>query len=376
MLGSAIRRLIRAPLIGTGAALLLVLAGCASGPTEPAAGGPTLSPEQARDQIDQLLPKGVADRRGWVSDIYAGFTVQGLEPSRQNVCAVVAVIEQESNFHVNPVVPGLGPMAWKEIDGRAERAGVPRLIVHGALELRSPTGRTYSERIDAAKTEKDLSDIYEDFIGSVPLGRKLFSDYNPVRTRGPMQVNVAFAESYASARPYPYPVKTTVADEVFTRRGSLYFGIAHLFAYQPPYDEYIYRFADFNAGQYASRNAAFQNAVSRASGIALATDGALLSHESAVSSTELALRALSERLDMSDGAIHSALEQGKSKDFERTQLYKRVFALAEKVAKRPLPRAMVPTIKLHGPKISRKLTTSWYAHRVDGRFERCLGKGG
>ncbi len=376
MLGSAIRRRIRAPLIGTGAALLLVLAGCASGPTEPAAGGPTLSPEQARDQIDQLLPKGVADRPGWVSDIYAGFTVQGLEPSRQNVCAVVAVIEQESNFHVNPVVPGLGPMAWKEIDGRAERAGVPRLIVHGALELRSPTGRTYSERIDGAKTEKDLSDIYEDFIGSVPLGRKLFSDYNPVRTRGPMQVNVAFAESYASARPYPYPVKTTVADEVFTRRGSLYFGIAHLFAYQPPYDEYIYRFADFNAGQYASRNAAFQKAVSRASGIALATDGALLSHESAVSSTELALRALSERLDMSDGAIHSALEQGKSKDFERTQLYKRVFALAEKVAKRPLPRAMVPTIKLHGPKISRKLTTSWYAHRVDGRFERCLGKGG
>ena len=376
MLGSAIRRRIRAPLIGTGAALLLVLAGCASGPTEPAAGGPTLSPEQARDQIDQLLPKGVADRPGWVSDIYAGFTVQGLEPSRQNVCAVVAVIEQESNFHVNPVVPGLGPMAWKEIDGRAERAGVPRLIVHGALELRSPTGRTYSERIDGAKTEKDLSDIYEDFIGSVPLGRKLFSDYNPVRTRGPMQVNVAFAESYASARPYPYPVKTTVADEVFTRRGSLYFGIAHLFAYQPPYDEYIYRFADFNAGQYASRNAAFQKAVSRASGIALATDGALLSHESAVSSTELALRALSERLDMSDGAIHSALEQGKGKDFERTQLYKRVFALAEKVAKRPLPRAMVPTIKLHGPKISRKLTTSWYAHRVDGRFERCLGKGG
>jgi hypothetical protein len=362
-------------LAGAGASALLVLAGCASGRPEPST-GPALSPEQAREMINESLPQGVSDRPGWVSDIYTGFTVQALEPSRQNVCAVVAVIEQESNFHVNPAVPGLGPMAWKEVDSRAARAGVPRMLVHAALELRSPTGRTYSERIDAARTEKDLSDIYEDFIGAVPLGRKLFSDFNPIRTRGPMQVNVAFAESYASVRPYPYPVKTTIADELFSRRASLYFGIAHLFAYQPPYDDYVYRFADFNAGQYASRNAAFQNAVSRASGIALATDGALLSHESDIGSTELALRSLAGRLDLSEGAIHSALEQGKSKDFERTQLYQRVFALAERVAKRPLPRAMVPSIKLHGPKISRKLTTSWYAHRVDGRFERCLGKGG
>ena len=366
----------RASWCGAGAVALLVLGGCASGPTEPGPQGPVLSPEQAREVIDESLPKGVSDRRGWVNDIYAGFTVQGLEVSRPNVCAVVAVIEQESNFHVNPVVPGLGSKAWKEIDGRAERAGVPRMLVHAALELRSPTGRTYSQRIDAARTEKDLSDLFEDFIGAVPLGKKLFADYNPVRTRGPMQVNVAFAEAYASQRPYPYPVTGTIADEVFTRRGSLYFGIAHLFAYQPPYDDYVYRFADFNAGQFASRNAAFQNAVSRASGIALITDGALLSHESNVSSTELALRALAGRLDLSEGEIHRALEQGKTKDFERTPLYQRVFTLAERVAKRPLPRALVPTIKLHGPKISRNLTTSWYAHRVDGRFDRCMGKTG
>src|SRR6185437_5666539 len=117
------------------------------------------------------------------------------------------------------------------------------------------------------------------------------------------------ADSYNSVRSYPYPVKTSVADELFTRRGSLYFGIAHLFAYQPPYPEYVYRFADFNAGQYASRNAAFQSAVSRVSGIVLATDGALLSHESDVSSTERALRTLAGRLDMSESAIHGALEE-------------------------------------------------------------------
>ena len=357
-------------------ACVVVVASCASD-RPPGGNSAALSPEQARAVINESMPKGVSDRSGWVNDIYAGFTVQGLEPNRENVCAVVAVIEQESNFQVDPVVPGLGQIAWREIDSRAERAGVPRLIVHGALDLRSSDGRTYSERIDAAKTERDLSDIYEDFIGSVPLGRRLFADWNPIRTRGPMQVNVAYADQYAAVRPYPYPVKASVADEVFTRRGSLYFGIAHLLAYQPPYDDYLYRFADFNAGQYSSRNAAFQSAVSQASGIRLVTDGALLSHESGAKGpgdTELALRALASRLNVDEGDIHSALEQGKSREFERTKVYERVFALAERAAKRPLPRAIVPSIKLHGPKISRSLTTSWYAHRVDGRFARCLGK--
>ena len=70
----------------------------------PAGGGPALSPEQARAVIDESIPKGVPDRAGWVNDIYAGFTVQALAPTRETVCAVVAVIEQESNFQVDPVV--------------------------------------------------------------------------------------------------------------------------------------------------------------------------------------------------------------------------------------------------------------------------------
>jgi Protein of unknown function (DUF1615) len=352
-----------------------LLSGCAS--ERAADNTPPLDPQQARALIDESLPPGVSDRTSWVADIYEGFTVQGLVPTRPNVCAVVAVIEQESSFRVNPPVPRLGAIAWKEIDSRAERVGVPAVLVHSALALHSSNGRTYSERIDAARTEKDLSDIYEDFVGSVPLGKRVFAEWNPVRTRGPMQVNIAFAEAYASVRPYPYPVKSSIADEVFTRRGSLYFGIAHLFAYQPPYDAYLYRFADFNAGQYASRNAAFQSAVSRASGTDVVTDGALLPHDGGAhgpGGTELALRTLAGRLDMSQDAIHGALEQGKTRDFERTQLYERVFALADRAAKRRLPRAIVPTIKLHGPKISRSLTTGWYAQRVNGRFQQCLGK--
>ena len=354
----------------------LLLASCAL-ERPPSGVGPAPSPGEARALIDESLPRSVPDRAGWIADIQAGFTVQDLPLTRESVCAVIAVIEQESSFHVNPVIPGLGAIAWREIDSRARRAGVPPPLVHAALELQSPDGKTYSRRIDAARTEKDLSDIYEDFIGSVPLGNRLFASLNPIRTRGPMQVNVAFATQYAATKPYPYPLKGSIADELFTRRGSVYFGIAHLFAYQPPYDEYLFRFADFNAGQFASRNAAFQSALSKASGMPVTTDGALLPGKGADAvpgETELALRTLASRLNVDDREIHAALEEGRTRDLEQTPVYERIFALAERKTGHRLPRAIIPVIRLQGPKISRSLTTSWYAHRVEGRFEQCLGK--
>jgi hypothetical protein len=349
-----------------------LLAGCAG---EKPTAAPALNPVDAHALIEQSLPRHVTDRAGWATDIYSAFTVLTVTPSRENVCAVVAVIEQESSFRTDPVVPGLGVIARKEINTRAERAHVPLLLVNGVLQLKSADGRSYLERIDAAKTEKDLSDAYEDFIAAVPLGRTLFADKNPIRTRGPMQVNVNFAEQFSSAAPYPYPVTASIADELFTRRGSVYFGTAHLLSYRAPYDNYLYRFADFNAGQYASRNAAFQNAAAIATGVPLIPDGALLPHDGDATkpgATEAALRTLAPRLKLSEGAIHAALAEGKAKSFEKTTLYQRVFAQAEQTSGSELPRALVPRIQLGGPKIKRKLTTDWYAHRVDDRFKRCL----
>jgi hypothetical protein len=350
--------------------LATLVASCAS----ERASGPKISEADAHTLIERSIPASVSDKPGWADDIYAAFTTQQIEPTQENVCAVVAIIEQESGFHVNSVVPGLPSIAWKEIHTRADHSLVPWMLVQGALDLKSPTGHTYSDRIDHAKTEKDLSDIYEDFIGSVPLGRTLFADHNPIRTRGPMQVNVAFLKQTAAARAYPYPVKESLADELFTRRGSVYFGVAHLLGYSAPYPRYLFRFADYNAGQYASRNAAFQSAVSTISGAPVVADGALLPNNGDLGSTESAVRGLSGRLNVGDDAIHSALEEGKSPDFEHTSLYKRVFAMAEQAQRRPVPQAVVPKIKLQGPKITRNLTTDWYAHRVDGRFQQCLKK--
>ena len=355
-------------------AMLLMLGGCAG---EKPVTTPIVNTADAKALIDQALPRSISDRSGWTTDIYSAFTVLTVTPTRENICAVVAVIAQESGFQVDPVIPALGAIARKEINSRASRAHVPLMLVNGVLQLKSSDGRTYGARIDAARTEKDLSDAYEDLIAAVPLGKELFADRNPIRTRGPMQVNVTFAEQFSAAAPYPYPVRSSIADELFTRRGSVYFGIAHLLDYRAPYDQFLYRFADFNAGQYASRNAAFQNALSVASGIPLIADGALLPHDSDENSpgaTELALRTLAARLKMSSGAIHAALLDGKTKGFEATPLYQRVFALADQRSGLKQPRALVPRIKLGGPKIKRSLTTDWYAHRVDGRFKRCLAE--
>ena len=333
-------------------------------------------PVDVRAVIERALPGAVSDRAGWVADIAMSFSKLGLPPTRENACAVAAVIEQESGFQVDPVIPGLGKLALRTVDERASLAGVPLALVHAALELKSTDGRTYRERIRAARTEKQLSEVYEDFIGRVPLGRRLFASWNPIRTRGPMQVNVAFAERFEAVKPYPYHASgRDLGDELFTRRASIYFGVAHLLDYQAPYERYLYRFADYNSGQYASRNAAFQQAASNVAGEPLTADGALLAHDPHVKgagSTQRLLLAIAGRLGLSDSDIQAALEQGTAAGFGQTALYRRVFALADRKTGRRLPRAILPQIRLEGPKIVRPLTTGWYARRVNGRFERCL----
>ncbi len=256
----------------------------------------------------------------------------------------------------------------------------PSFGVRLALQLKSPNGKTYDERLAGVKTEQDLSKIYEDFISEVPLGKQLFEGYNPVHTAGPMQVSIGFAESHAKARPYPYGVASSLRHEVFTRRGGMYFGMAHLLDYPAPYgDQMIYRFADFNAGQLASRNAGFQNAVSIASGKKLDLDGDFVlrtSKDPAAGQTLAATLSLSSALGLAEADIRRELAAGESSaNFGNSVLATRVFALAERKAGRALPRAVVPRIVLQSPKITRRLTTEWFAQRVSERHERCMARG-
>lgn len=325
--------------------------------------------------VNSLLPQRLADRSGWAADIFAAFEAINIAPTTENICAVVAEIEQESSFQADPVVPGLSKIVRRELDMRGEKYHIPDWLMKNRLNMQSPGGTTYNERIDKLKTENDVNVLYEDMISDIPFGKKLLADYNPVRTGGPMQVSVAFANSYVATKPYPYAMKGGLRNELFSRKGGVYFGVAYLLDYPANYDAMVFRFADFNAGIYSSRNAAFQNAVNSLAGVEIDRDGDLLRYQDgipvkdATSQTMQALLTISSRLNLNATEIYRDLLLEKSPAFEQSELYNRVFSLAPS-----MPRAYIPEIVLSSPKFSRKLKTVNYVRQVEGRYQLCLKK--
>ncbi|HEK1008371.1 TPA: DUF1615 domain-containing protein [Pseudomonas putida] len=346
---------------------LALLQGCAGRREEQ----PEADPAKVRAQLMRLLPPQAKDREGWAKDIQVAFEAQRIAPSKSNLCAVLAVTEQESTFNADPQVPNLGRIARAEIDRRAASLHIPGLLVDGALKTPSGNGKTYQQRLLAVRSERQLSGLYDEFIAGLPLGKTLLGGLNPVHTGGPMQVSVEFAEQHA--KDYPYTYDGTIRQEVFSRRGGMYFGIGHLLGYPAHYDRQLYRFADFNAGWYASRNAAFQAALSSVTGVALALDGDLIAPGAIMpGTTEQAARKLGTKLGLRNPQIRSQLALGDSLAFEDSKLYSGVFALADAAAGKPVARARLPGIELKSPKITRKLTTAWFAGRVDERYQRCM----
>lgn len=339
----------------------------------------SLSDQQVHELLLKLLPAHLKDKQGWATDLQSVFKALQIQPIPEHFCAAIAVIAQESSFQADPVVPGLPAIIRREITQRSDKYHIPQTVIDWMLATNSRDGRSYSQRIDALKTEKELSDLIEEMIAMVPAGRDLFPNYNPVHTGGPMQVSVEFAESHARARPYPYPTHGNLRNEVFSRRGGLYFGCAILLDYPAVYPDMLYRFADFNSGRYSSRNAAFQQALARLSGKALVPDGDLLRYRNGAISAEPssslnALLTISKQLHMNETEIQRDLRLEKHSSFSMTPLYTRLYALADKAGKQS--RLILPKIDLSSPKIKRKLTTEWFANRVNSRYKSCLQQKG
>ncbi|WP_269532990.1 DUF1615 domain-containing protein [Chitinimonas sp. BJYL2] len=336
-------------------------------------------PRAGKALLDQVLPRQIPDRAGWSADIFKAFTALKIPYTAEYFCATSAVIEQESLWKADPPVPGLGKMVWKQIEAKANAKHIPMPLVRAALQIKSRNGLSYAKRIDTLRTERQMNALFEEMAAEARAMGLPVSIPNPIRTGGPMQVSVAFAEGHTQAWPYPYAYEGSVRNEVFTRRGGVYFGIAILLHYRAPYRDMRYRFADYNAGRYASRNAAFQAALSRLSGRKLALDGDLLRYEAGRpartrSETQLALAKLATQLKLSQAEIDRDLRQEKASEFDQSTLYQRLFTLADAKAGKPMPRAVFPQIRLISPKITRKLTTEWFAKRVDGRYRACLAR--
>jgi len=118
-----------------------------------------------------------------------------------------------------------------------------------------------------------------------------------------------------------------------------------------------------------------------APGQKLTPDGDLLDHANpsmaTPGQTERAARTFGKQIGQNDDSIRAMLQKGDTLAFADTPLYKAAFAHADRAGSgKPMPRATLPDIQLNSPKITRKLTTAWFAERVNERYLRCLKRVG
>ncbi|MFL5318343.1 MAG: DUF1615 family protein, partial [Myxococcaceae bacterium] len=206
------------------------------------------------------------------------------------------------------------------------------------------------------------------------------ASFNPVTTAGSMQVSVRYSEELAT-REKRDPTK--VRDELYTRTGGVYYGTHRLLAHEAAYSQPVFRFADYNSGVYSSRNAAVQEQLGKLIGVELSPDGDLLAYDSEGEPLDRDTNSLKAALsfrarfapELSESRVRSDLHQEKTGAFEATETYRAIKrAYAERFGVDP-PYARVPDVALKSVKMKTARSTAWFAKSVDGRFQKCLGRG-
>jgi hypothetical protein len=329
-------------------------------------------------QIHQLIrgtSRNASVGSEWAQDIKLAHSRLGLLATRSNVCATIAVIEQESTFKTQPDIPGLSRMVRQQLES-PQLNGAVRLAMKARLSQRAKNGRSFEVNLAQVKTELELETWYGEFTASqltAPLLKWMGKDVDSlISTLGPMQVSVQFAREFSRRKGWP---TVNIRPYLHTREGGVLYGTAHLLGVPSSYSRMVYRFADFNAGPFASRNAGFQQMVSRLSGRKLAQDGDLLSYRKGVafaSSTSAAVVwVLAEQQHrLPPGQIELDLQREKEADFVQTSTYLAIVEKHQALHKSVIREAM-PKIALKSVKISRPLTTEWFARQVDSRYARC-----
>jgi hypothetical protein len=342
----------------------------------------------------------VKDAAGWAQDILANLAALKIPQTEENICAVIAIVAQESGFVANPAIPQLGAIAEQALQKQLQESVEYRLFFSFFPDLK----REFMNRIRAAKTERDLDLACRYLIDSIRTrankaflelavrlsgkGSSLaefFESQNRISTIGSMQVSVRsalIAEQQSRGTPLTLDQVYRVRDSLYTRAGGLHAGIRQLLGYETGYSHKIFRFADYNAGRYSSRNAAFQKIVASLSGEPLALDGDLLSYDgtgSALpmpSNTEKAIRLVISRFDLNipDRQLRADLSLEKQDSFADTATFKSIRELYRQQTGTEPPFAVIPQLRLSGLKITRPLTTEWYANRVNDRYQNCMSR--
>lgn len=352
------------------------------------------------EQIRKLIPSRVHDRESWAKDIYDITQTLKIPSDKENICSIVAIVDQESNFVANPNVPGLGQKAVKEVSSQLQEKFEAKLgttlggpvasYFNEVLRNQPSVENNYLKQMSKVKNEQELDVLYREMFdymskhyhvsaltGAAKLvGQDISEKMNPITTLGSMQVHINYAREHKRNAVN----NNELRDDLYTQYGGLYYGIHRLMLYPAAYDKAIYRFADYNSGMYSSRNAAVQKMVEKLTGIDLDFDGDLLSYDkngdplSSATSTEKAIANLfmSNKILITARQQRDDLTKEKDADFEKTQTYITISKLyKEKIGKDPI-YAIMPEVVISGPKLSRDYNTNWYASRVNGRYETCM----
>jgi hypothetical protein len=346
-------------------------------------------------KLIRLAEKTVVDAQGWAIDLHDVLQQHNMPESKENICASIAIIDQESGFVADPQVQGLGKLSEQALRDKFNKVPIGGGIGLRWLENNPSPQASFMARVRNARTERDLDLAYRalvDYAGKTTsldvvlrLGflNKLIEEKNEIDTAGSMQVSVKFALSEAKKRrwlPMTLDDVYGVRDHLYTRQGGLYYGVKQLLGYDTGYNQKLYRFADFNAGRYASRNAAFQHVVAKLSGQSLALDGDLLSYGKdgaplkTTTSTEKAVRLANSKhkLGLDEKSIRVDLLKEKDVSFTSTRTFISLRDRYASTTKNPAAFAAVPDIALNSPKLSRSFTTRRFAESVSKRYQACM----
>lgn len=378
-------------------ALSLGLAGCGNG-----SWWKSDEPTMDAEQIRKAIPSRVNERTSWAKDIFDITEQLGIPQTKENVCTIVAVVDQESNFHADPAVAGLGEKAVKEVQERLEDKFTEKLgeniggtiagYFQEVLKNQPSPEDNYLSQMRRVKTERELDELYREIFdymtkhyhvsaltGAAKLvGQNIGEKLNPITTLGSMQVHIGYAKEHKRQGGNMAELRT----DLYSQYGGLYYGIHRLMMYPADYDKPIYRFGDYNSGMYSSRNAAFQSMLNDLTDTALDLDGDLLLYtkdgaiRSSKSQSERELISVFAKNNfiITERQIRSDLKKEKEKDFEATMTYRALTKLyKEKTGKEP-QYAIMPEVVITGPKLSRDYNTNWFATRVNGRYQTCMNK--
>ena len=359
-------------------------------------------PTLKQEQLKRLIPNRVSDRESWSKDIYDIAKQFGIPQTKQNMCTIIAVVDQESNFHADPQVAGLGAKAVKEVQERLEEKFTDKLgdtigqpiaaYFQDVLKNQPSPEDNYLKQMRRVTTERQLDELYREIFdymskhyhvsaltGAAKLvGQDISEKMNPITTLGSMQVHIGYAKDHKRQSGNLAELRT----DLYSQYGGLYYGIHRLMMYPADYDDPIYRFADYNSGMYSSRNAAFQKMLNTLIDEPLSLDGDLLlydkngSAKSAQSQSEKALIGVFAKHNVliTPRQIRSDLKEEKEKSFEKTATYSAVKKLyKEETGKEPM-YAVMPEVVITGPKLSRDYNTNWFANRVNSRYVTCMRK--